>query len=415
MAIAALPEYLQKQNLAQASPGLRFGMYLSLWGEDRRTKALFWSFRDVKYEIRGREARERRLQHENKPDAIARAIKLNRTDLELLNALRVRQQDQSVPLLESGILLRFEALSIAPFSTGLGNEHPIENGFAFLNPYGLPYLAGSSVKGVLRKAATELASGEWGEAYGWNDSFIDALFGSAGTDHDDNHLRGALTFWDVLPNIAGGSLVVEVMTPHQSHYHQNGQSPHDSGSPNPINFLAVPPNSEFDFHILCDLPLLSRRNQSLAETGGWKPLIEAALNHAFNWLGFGAKTAVGYGAMTVDTERQRQANLAIETRRRAQEAAAEQAKRLEEKSVMSPVDRAMADLFDQRTDKNQDERAVLFNALKTGKLAEYRLDVAQRLRALMQQQGRWREKTEKKNPEKDHPHQETLQVLKWLK
>ena len=81
---------------------------------------------------------------------------------------------------------------------------------------------------------------------------------------------------------------------------------------------------------------------------------------------------------------------------------------------MSPADLAMADLFDQRTDKNQDERAVLFSALKAGKLAEHRQEAALRLKALMQEQKRWKEKSEKKNPEKDQPHQDTLLVQKWL-
>ncbi len=390
MAMAALPEYLQKQDLTQASPGLKFGMYLSLLDP-------FWSW-----------------VSSNKKEALKQASKLSPHDLELLNALRRRQKDQALSLLESSHFLRCDAVSIAPFSTGLGNEHPLENGFAFLNPYGLPYLAGSGVKGVLRQAATELASGEWGDTFGWNDSSIDALFGTATTEDKDHSLRGALTFWDVFPKMNGEALVVEVMTPHQSHYHQKGMSPHDSGSPNPIYFLAVPPRSEFDFHIFCDHTLLSRRNHSLAETGGWKPLIEAALKHAFEWLGFGAKTAVGYGAMAIDQKRRGQTDLALEARKKAQQAAAEQSKRLEEKSLMSPADRAIADIFDQRIDKNQDERAVLFSALKNGQWPEYRLAIAQRLRTLMQKEGRWREKTEKRNPEKDHHHQETLQVLKWL-
>ncbi|PZP50172.1 MAG: hypothetical protein DI596_15265, partial [Azospira oryzae] len=59
------------------------------------------------------------------------------------------------------------ALATAPFTTGLGNEHPLENGFAFLWPYGLPYLPGSGVKGVVRRAAEELASGQWEEDRGW--------------------------------------------------------------------------------------------------------------------------------------------------------------------------------------------------------------------------------------------------------
>jgi hypothetical protein len=37
-----------------------------------------------------------------------------------------------------------------------------------------------------------------------------------------------------------------------------------------------------------------------------------------------------------------------------------------------------------------------------------------RLKALMQEQKRWKEKSEKKNPEKDQPHQDTLLVQKWL-
>lgn len=50
-----------------------------------------------------------------------------------------------------------EAELISPLATGLGNPHAVENGFAFLTPYGLPYIAGSGVKGVFRRAAEELA------------------------------------------------------------------------------------------------------------------------------------------------------------------------------------------------------------------------------------------------------------------
>jgi CRISPR-associated protein Cmr6 len=40
----------------------------------------------------------------------------------------------------------------------------------------------------------------------------------------------------------------------------------------------------------------------LAEGERWKTLLTAAFAHAFQWLGFGAKTAVGYGAMQVDEQ-----------------------------------------------------------------------------------------------------------------
>jgi CRISPR-associated protein Cmr6 len=230
---------------------------------------------------------------------------------------------------ETGLVI--EARAIAPFTTGLGNEHPLENGFAFLNPYGLPYLPGSGVKGVLRQAARELASGQWGGGQSWSEeklysvqidrdttirlSLLDVLFGRETEAGDKDHVRGALSFWDVIPQIAGDHLLVEIMTPHQSHYYQQkpaagSTNPHDSGQPTPISFLTVPPGSQFTFHVVCDVAHLQRLTDKDNKRPGapdllaegethWKTLLAAAFQHAFTWLGFGAKTAVGYGAMKI--------------------------------------------------------------------------------------------------------------------
>lgn len=250
--------------------------------------------------------------------------------------------------LPSERLLRLDALATAPFTTGLGNEHPLENGFAFLNPYGLPYLPGSGVKGVLRQAARELASGEWRDHAGWNDeeryilqagkkrislSVLDVLFGKESDDGDTDHVRGALSFWDVIPQITSDHLMVEIMTPHQKHYYQDGQSPNESGQPNPISFLTVPPGSGFTFHVLCDRAHLARLTKSRVEgvpdllTEGpthWKTLLTDAFEHAFAWLGLGAKTAVGYGAMVRDrrAEEAKAKKAAEEAERAAREDAA---------------------------------------------------------------------------------------------
>jgi CRISPR-associated protein Cmr6 len=244
--------------------------------------------------------------------------------------------------------LRLHATAVAPFTTGLGNEHPLEHGFAFLNPYGLPYLAGSGVKGVLRTAAKELASGQW-DSKEWHHaeeprhevqnkqgqrlfdaSDLDVLFGSEALD-GENHLRGVLSFWDVIPQIQGNSLMVEIMTPHQSHYYQEdakkgagSTSPHDSGSPNPISFLTVPPQSQFAFHVVCDNARLEHLAPDLANNDRWKALLTAAFEHAFDWLGFGAKTSVGYGAMDRDTK----AEAKLANAQAQAQAAAEQANKM---------------------------------------------------------------------------------------
>ena len=217
---------------------------------------------------------------------------------------------------------------------------------------------------MLRQAARELASGKWGDAQGWSDaqvyplpvagrprgqdegdgergrgvslSMLDVLFGRETEDGATEHVRGTLSFWDAIPQLPGDSLAVDVMTPHQSHYLQgrmdgkksgDSTSPHDSGQPTPISFLTLPPGTGFAFHVACDRARLQGLAPDLADGQRWQALLSAAFEHAFEWLGFGAKTAVGYGAMKVDevARRRRQDEQAAAARAREEAATAHQA------------------------------------------------------------------------------------------
>jgi CRISPR-associated protein Cmr6 len=341
MPIAAVPEYLLKAGgeriFQDASPALRFGLLLPVWTKRQDQEEEVQQRAQAK--SREGERIEALLKRKGMDETIgllvregglpglwdrndfgartawAKVASLTQADKLRMQALSARQRalGEAVP---SHRLLRIEAKAIAPFTTGLGNEHPLENGFAFLNPYGLPYLPGSGVKGVLRQAARELAGGQWGDDKGWSEepryeirvsedpdepplrlTMLDVLFGRETKPGEQEHFRGALCFWDVIPEIQGDSLLVEIMTPHYADYYQQGVPPHDSGEPKPISFLTVPPGSRFLFHVTCDTLHLERTAADLAKDGHWKQLIEAAFEHAFRWLGFGAKTAVGYGAM----------------------------------------------------------------------------------------------------------------------
>lgn len=269
---AAVPRYVGSR-FADCPPGHRFGLYFQVWKDD-------WS-----------------IEKEQKGKALEQVLSLPKDSIAQLDALRQRQA-QLLEAYPEHARLSLVARSTAPFATGLGLEHPLENGFAFLDPYGLAYLPGSGVKGVLRRAAEELA-GERIEAdrQGWTPAAITALFGLESEDRQKEHQRGALTFWDVLPKPAGNRLGMDVMTPHYSEYYQGKTTPHDAGQPNPIVFLVVPAESEFGFHLTCDT---RRLPETLVAT--WQDLMRAAFEHAFDWLGFGAKTAVGYGAMRRDAE-----------------------------------------------------------------------------------------------------------------
>lgn len=342
MPVAAVPSYLGT-DFSNASPGMRFGVYLPIW-TNRKDQQEVIKDRAKRKSKKGKELSEHLKRHGmnatleewiardclpklwTKNDDARRqcwreVTRLGEHDTKLMRSLFARQQ--ALGSLEGDVnrVVRFDAQAVAPFTAGLGNEHPLENGFAFLNPYGLPYLPGSGVKGVLRQAARELASGDWGDTFGWSEeqcfsvrvakktvplTMLDVLFGLESAEGETGDVRGALSFWDVVPQIDGKSLMVEIMTPHQSHYYQwrkdeNGheiqESPHESGQPNPIVFLTVPPGSRFTFYVACDLERLNKMAPALAEDGRWKDLLDPVFKHAFAWCGFGAKTAVGYGSM----------------------------------------------------------------------------------------------------------------------
>lgn len=337
---AAVPAYVGA-NYDDCPPGHCFGLYFSVWNE-----------------------KDWQLEKTRKGEALKQTLELPDESVKQLKALRDRQSALLAMLPEES-RLSLDATSTSPLATGLGVEHPLENGFAFFNPYGLPYLPGSSVKGVLRRAAEELAllendSKGWTLAHVWrllgfdasseifvqdrkdlergkiwkqafaarrellaNDTeLVEWIRALAKSDKElckykdrpaeflteldslkrDIHTRGTLTFWDAIPKLPKNdkgevALDMDVMTPHYGDYYQGKTTPHDAGQPNPIVFMVVPAKSEFSFHVTCDN---RRLPQSLREH--WKALMQAAFEHAFAWLGFGAKTSVGYGAMKEDTE-----------------------------------------------------------------------------------------------------------------
>ncbi len=171
------------------------------------------------------------------------------------------------------------------FVTGLGNNHPVENGFAWHPTLGVPYLTAAAVKGLLRA---------WCEEWlGWKISEEEKKrllqwFG-------DETRAGELIFFDALPT-GPVTLKADVMTPHYGEWYEKGaQKPESDGSnvpadwhnPKPIPFLVVIPDQTFQFSVAL---------RPCATTNVGDVLIE--LEQALQYLGVGAKTAAGYGRMS---------------------------------------------------------------------------------------------------------------------
>lgn len=371
--ICAIPEYLENvvYNADSLPPGHIFNLYAPMWvGEDFTSRESRHSERkwdiadniDAKERWNDKTRRKEVVREERKSGkstTLQRASQRFSTEVKRFQQSLIERQICLAELSDAHVI----PCSInSPLATGLGNEHPIENGFSFLSPYGLPYIAGSGVKGALRHAAELMAL--FGEEYGINNfCMLDVwwLFGFEGvgasywscskkpenlTDEDRRYItamakqaeklmvrpdfeafvkmagfkaektevverlidglihgkrkvvdeisfRGALTFWDAFP--ACDKMAVEIMTPHFSHYYQNGEAPHDSGQPNPIQFLAVPAGCEINLVINCQ--------KSRYPTGNWREICEKIIKFASKWQGFGSKTAIGYGDFSINSEK----------------------------------------------------------------------------------------------------------------
>jgi CRISPR-associated protein Cmr6 len=188
------------------------------------------------------------------------------------------------------------------FATGLGNTHPVENGFLWHPTLGTPYLSGASIKGMVRA---------WVENWsGLKDSekreICLLLFGSDNKNPkkqlNDNQ-AGSLIFFDALP-LEPVLLTADIMTPHMKHWYAKGDTLLDLNDPNANDIIPA------DWHNPIPIPFLVVEKASFLFSIA--PRTEAAradlntimeiLELALSYMGAGAKTATGYGCLEADSD-----------------------------------------------------------------------------------------------------------------
>lgn len=203
------------------------------------------------------------------------------------------------------------------FMTGMGCDHPTENGFTWHHTLGVPYLPASSVKGLVRG---------WLE-WNWGKSALEKVkkggdadkrqqlknwFGSENKEPSKCEIdsqAGWFIFFDALPTDAV-TLAADVMTPHYAKWYEDGGKaeknplaadivPADWHSPVPVAFLTVK-KAVFLFGIAVR-PSLAAEDKGNAQAVLSE--VMAHLQEALEWFGAGAKTAVGYGRMKFDQEK----------------------------------------------------------------------------------------------------------------
>ncbi|MGR8935041.1 MAG: type III-B CRISPR module RAMP protein Cmr6 [Gammaproteobacteria bacterium] len=249
---------------------------------------------------------------------------------ENLNAALSRQRT----LLENLGGAKLEVASDWRFVSGLGSAHPYETGFIWHRTLSVPYLPGSSVKGMMRAWAEQ-----WG---GLDDSReIDRLFGPAPERDGEDAACGALLVFDALP-IIPPKLEIDILNPHYGEYYQNPiNPPADYLSPIPVFFLTVAPEQKFEFF------LAPRQGASHNDLKTGLNLLEEALKV----LGAGGKTAVGYGVFKESKEAKKAREDKLEKERKALEKA-EQETALEAEIAMQGHQGIAAEIYRKSQQEN---------------------------------------------------------------
>ena len=189
------------------------------------------------------------------------------------------------------------------FVTGMGYPSPVENGMLFHHVYGVPYIHGESVKGLVRYAyllekfpdlidkpknikdyIKELEEGEYEEDPHLQEEYS-LIFG-------DKTREGSVVFFDAYPTeIKRENFVIDIINPHYGEYYKSkGEKPAvDWDKPNPIFFLTLE-NVEFCFTIGFDPLKLNKDNgKALLEK------VSSYLKWGLEMFGLGSKRRKGYG------------------------------------------------------------------------------------------------------------------------
>ena len=240
-----------------------------------------YSPRMVRWKIKGKE-----IEADTETlEELKEAFNSNSTKLRQDLMMKQNLQSSFIKAQQAAGLCTFEfyAKTVSPFISGLGAGHPTETGMILDRNLGVPYIPASSIKGVVRLAhAINIAQGRTEVP----DSELEKYFGTADTKQEKQY-RGQLVFLDAYP-VNSVTLKLDIMNPHYGQYYRGEHSqPVETENPIPIKFLSVEQGTEFCFRVVY-VPLNIGDVCDEVE-------IRAMFTTAFECVGFGGKTAIGYG------------------------------------------------------------------------------------------------------------------------
>lgn len=196
-------------------------------------------------------------------------------------------------------ILCIEASVLDRIIVGLGGQSVFETDMTLHNTYGIPYIPGQAIKGVLRNYIikkyfeTENCAME-------NDIFTNIFGGSI----RGKSCQGKVLFFDSYPT-GEFRIGIDIMTPHHINYYseKGNDLPLDNDDVNPIKFLVLENKEKirkqrlkFKFFIAIDKSI-AKNSVKLDSNldNNIKVFIRDNFIESLEFNGIGAKTSVGYG------------------------------------------------------------------------------------------------------------------------
>lgn len=223
-----------------------------------------------------------------------------------LQSLHMRQSCFLKSLHDTGgFYMEITARLATPYVSGLGGTHTTETGFILDRNTGLPYIPASGIKGVLRMAHSLnvveahpelLRQTPDGLELPDTEPSLRKYFGDTDTASIGN-VRGQLVFLDAFP-ASVPTMRKDIMNPHFGKYYDGTLPPVETENPIPVMFMSVQEGVDFKFRVIA-LPLAPDPDSPVVRNfdDNDRAAILAMFTRAGEQLGFGAKTAVGYGRM----------------------------------------------------------------------------------------------------------------------
>jgi CRISPR type III-B/RAMP module RAMP protein Cmr6 len=189
--------------------------------------------------------------------------------------------------------LCFTIESCSKVLLGTGNPSVHEFGVNLNKPWGVPYICGSSIKGLASSYLAENGGEDWKKESSslFKSDYQLELFGGVKMTSDTEKKResfmGSVLFHDawLFPDHSSGWFCEDIINVHYPSYYRQHQAPDGTDDPLPVKIAALMPDLRFLVTIQGPGPYLKFVKQVLAA--------------ALKTKGIGGKTAVGYGRFVI--------------------------------------------------------------------------------------------------------------------